>query len=413
MAKKIPPAASHFSPEQLQATEDNALATVASVGADEQADLVDAWVAAGNVAAVAAVAREDGAPAPARKAARRGVNVLKSRGISVPEKNTVARPFARTNEPPRQIEARYIPFEAGVRGSVLTIFTRAVGKDCEFVDVFFSDDAGITRAGGGTLSHSKLREWESERRVNRGYDAIPVPIEWARWRLGQARLQNGRSGVLLPLELDRFQHLLTPVPSSDPGHPAAQLGLSAEADPVRVARSLSLHLEPEFRAFGLPREVMQEMLSEVGKRLASLGRNAEQGEVEQFIEEEKRAATDRFFQEDVRKQLAAQMYDLLLSVHHRLGKDKALDLLATREAVLTAGLITQPPSEIPFLVGFFDKTLAMLINEGNGQLSIPMPRPAPNAGPVLSPDQLAAVEAARQGALPLPRRDAPVGIRGG
>ncbi|MCS6902271.1 MAG: hypothetical protein RMJ98_21670 [Myxococcales bacterium] len=398
MAKKISTPFSHFSPEQLQVTEENALATVTSVGADEQADLVDAWVAAGNVAAVAAVAREDSAPAPARKAARRGIHVLKSRGITVPEKNTVARPFAHTHHPPRQIEARYAPFEAGIQGSVITIFSRVIGKDCEFVEVFFSDSAGITRAGGGTLSHSKLREWEASRRFRRGYDAVPVPIEWARWRLGQARQQNRRSGVLLPLELERFQHLLTPIPSSDPGHPAAQLGLSAEAEPVRVARSFSLHLEPEFRAFRLPQEVMQEMLSEVGKRLAALGRNAEQNEIEQFLEEEKRAAADRFFQEEVRKRLADQMYDLLLSVHHRAGREKALDVLATREAILTAGLITRPPSEIPFLVGFFDKTLAMLIHEGNGQLSIPMPRSISTTRPVLSAEQLAAIEGARQGA---------------
>lgn len=386
MAKKNTPTASHFSPEQLQATGDGALAVVAAAGADEQADLIDAWIAAGNVDAVARVAQEEGAPGPARKAARRGLNVLKSRGIAIPEKNTVARPFAPQAQE-RQIEARYIPFEAGAQGSVITIFTRVTGKDCDFVDVFFNDGAGITRAGGGAISHSKLREWEASRRTNRGYDAVPVPVEWARWRLAQARLQNARSGLLVPLDVDRFTHLLTPVPAADPGHPASKLGLETGPDPVRVARSLSLHMEPEFQAFLLPRALMQEMLSEVGKQFATLGREPQQEEADRFIDQEKRAATDRFFQEDVRRQLAAQMLDLVLPIHHRLGKERALDLLATREAVLTAGLITQPPSEIPFLVGFFDKTLAMMVRETNGQLSIPMPRPVSGGGPVLSQEQ--------------------------
>lgn len=392
MAKNSP--SSHFSSEQLQATAEQALSIVAAIGADEQADLIDAWITAGNVAAVARIAQQDNAPSAARKAARRGINVLKSRGVAIPEKSTTARPFARPQE--RQIEARFIPFEAGVQGSVVTLFTRTVGRDCQFVDIFFNDAVGITRAGGGTLSYSKLQEWEAERRRNRGYDAITVPVEWARWRIAQARQQNQRSGLLLPLELDRYKQLLEPVPTSNPGHPAASLGLETIVDSARVEKSLQLHMEPEFRSFLLPQAIMQEMLGEVGKRISLLGRQAEQSEVEAFIDEEKRAATDRFFQENIRQQLADQMNDVLLSIYHRLGKERALDLLATREAILTAGLITQPPREIPFLVGFFEKTLAMMVSESNGQLSIPLPAPTTNAGPVLSQEQLAAVEAARQ-----------------
>jgi hypothetical protein len=394
MVKKPNAPASHFSLAQLQASAEEALSVVKSIGADEQADLIDAWVAAGNVAAIARVAQEETAPAPARKAARRGVNVLKSRGISVPEKNTTARPFAQPTT--RQIEAWYVPFGAGAQGSVITLFTRAVGKDCEFIDVLFNDALGVTRANGGTISYSRLREWESNQSKRRGYEAVNVPVAWARWRIAEARRQNSKSGVLLPLELDGFSHLLSPVPAADPGHPADQLGLEANADTVRVAGSLTLHNEPEFRQFLLPQNVLQEMLGEVGKQISTLGRQPEQSEIEAFLEQQKKAATDRFFQQEVRQQLADQMRDVLVSVHRRAGKERALDLLATRDAVLNAGLITQPPSEIPFLVAFFDKTLAMMVSGSNGQLRIPLPRPAANAGPVLSQEQLAAVEAARQ-----------------
>ena len=49
------------------------------------ADLVDEWVARKNVAAVLEIAMDDGAPTLVRKAARRGINVLKSRGVPIPE----------------------------------------------------------------------------------------------------------------------------------------------------------------------------------------------------------------------------------------------------------------------------------------------------------------------------------------
>lgn len=387
-------APSSFSPEQLQALADAALAHLAPLDQEQQGALVDAWVGAGNAAAVDRAASDD-APPSARKAARRGLNVLKSRGVAIPERSTTARPLQRTGE--STLEAWFVPFEAGVQGSVLTLMRKAVGREIEFVDVFFNDAVGIFRAGGGELSSSRHKQWESDRRRNRGYDAVQVPVEWARWRIGQARQQNARSGLLLPLELDRYADLIGKAPAADPGHPADGLGLEASNDPVRVARSQSLHMEPEFRAFLLSSETMQEMLSYVGQRISSLGRQPEQDEITRFIDLEKLAATDRFFQDAIRRQLATQMLDVVPSVHARLGRDRALDLLAAREAILAAGLITQPPSEIPFLVAFFDKTLALLVQQNNGQLNIPLPRPNPAAGPVLSAEQLAAVESTRQG----------------
>src|SRR6187431_2588109 len=66
----------------LSASADNALAALEHAGENAVA-LVEAWVKAGNAAAVAQAA--DSAEGAARKAARRGLNVLKARGVSVPE----------------------------------------------------------------------------------------------------------------------------------------------------------------------------------------------------------------------------------------------------------------------------------------------------------------------------------------
>jgi reactive intermediate/imine deaminase len=397
MAKKdVSVHGSSFSNELLQSKAETALDAVNGVGADEQADLVDAWVAAGNIAAVARVAQEDDAPAPARKAARRGLNVLKSRGIRVPEKSNVARPLKAATE--RTLEARFLPTDAG-GNAVISIVARTPGKETYLVDVVFSEGRGISRVSGGMLSNSRLRQWETESRRTRGYSHVEVPLEWARWRVAELRHQNARSGLLLPLELDNFSDLLLPTPAAPQPHPslALQLDPQGEGDATaRVARSIGLHDEPEFRAFLVPREAIAEVLRRVGERLVETAAQPTQEHVDPLLDQELAAAVDRFFEPEARKQLAERMLDAMLSIHRRAGVERAKDVAAARLAVLNAGLITQPPREIGFLRGFFDKTLSLLAAQSQGRLNIPMPARQQAAGQVLSADQLAAIDSARE-----------------
>ena len=79
--------ASDFDSKLLSAAASDALSSLSKVGA-KAPQLVEAWVKSGNAAAVSEAAeRADGA---ARKAARRGLNVLKARGIAVPEQARVS-----------------------------------------------------------------------------------------------------------------------------------------------------------------------------------------------------------------------------------------------------------------------------------------------------------------------------------
>src|SRR3954471_22502457 len=73
---------SSFATEQLEASADGALEVARAAGADATA-LVEAWVKVSNAAAVQAVA--DLGEGAARKAARRALNVLKARGVNIPE----------------------------------------------------------------------------------------------------------------------------------------------------------------------------------------------------------------------------------------------------------------------------------------------------------------------------------------
>ncbi|MFI5299980.1 MAG: hypothetical protein ACHREM_17975, partial [Polyangiales bacterium] len=87
----------------LHVTADNAVSIAAATAADAQPALVEGWLAAKNVEAIAAVARDDAAPGPARKSARRAIAILKSRGVAIPDHAQVTRVALR---PEVVVEAR-------------------------------------------------------------------------------------------------------------------------------------------------------------------------------------------------------------------------------------------------------------------------------------------------------------------
>jgi hypothetical protein len=66
------------------------------------------------------------------------------------------------------------------------------------------------------------------------------------------------------------------------------------------------------------------------------------------------------------------MKDSALSVLAREGEGKTLEVVATMKRVKAAGLITDPPHQLGFLRGFFDKALAVLLAQNNGHLEIPV-----------------------------------------
>lgn len=387
----------HFSAEILNASAERALTAVASVGADEQADLVDAWLKGKNVDAIAAVARENDAPAPARKAARRAVNVLKSRGVTVPEARAVARPMA-ASEATRRVEARLQPLDPS--GHIIyTVLSLAEGKETRVVDVVVAPSVGILRVSGGSLSPSKYREWEKTTRQRRGFAPAPVDPAFARHRIEQAKADNAKSGALVPLELAQFDDLLGGAPSTEPPHPVAAAGLSLEPAGWKdyLAKSAELHLEPEL-AWVMPSpEAFQELLAKLGERVAAAGGKEPDGETfNTFLREEVAAATDRFFSSEVREVLAARLLDAAASVLFRAGKEHAEKVLAVRQGVLTAGLVTDPPRDIAFLRGAFEKVFSAMVRQSGGQISLPLPRAAGESDATkLSADQLAAIESAK------------------
>src|SRR5262249_46491249 len=78
-------AAPTFPAPWLEAAAERERAVVGQAGEGGEG-LVGGWVAGKNEGAVAEIAADEGAPRPARKAARRGLGWLKPRGVKPPER---------------------------------------------------------------------------------------------------------------------------------------------------------------------------------------------------------------------------------------------------------------------------------------------------------------------------------------
>ena len=154
-----------------------------------------------------------------------------------------------------------------------------------------------------------------------------------------------------------------------------------------------MHGLPEFQGWLPPKQAVDEMLFEVGKTLTP-GEAPDQAQLQETLSAQVIAATDRYFTPEQRARLVSAMKDSALSVLAREGEAKALELVATMTCIENAGLITDPPSEVPFLRMFFDKAVAVLLSQGQGSLKIPIPNapPAPLEGEAGLPEQVGEVD---------------------
>jgi hypothetical protein len=140
-------------------------------------------------------------------------------------------------------------------------------------------------------------------------------------------------------------------------------------------QSANLHQLPEFRGWLPTRQAVDEMLGKVGETITS-GTEPDPNEMQEKVQAELLAATDRYFTPERRAQLVRAMKDSAYSVFQRDGESKALEVVALMNTIENAGLITDPPQEIPFLRGMFEKAISIMLAQGNGSLRIPVARSA-------------------------------------
>jgi hypothetical protein len=361
--------------EQLEASGETALHALERAGT-QGLSLIDAWIRRGNAAAVSEVAeRSSGA---ARKAARRGLNVLRARGVPIPQTPHVAMlSSAKVDE---MLEAWLLAPDA--TGSImLVIAAHTPSSRYRAVLAYLNAALGVQRADYVEAAWSQLKETMSRTAANSGVKPVKVPVEWARARIAAARERNRESRMLEPLGMDRAKSLLEPLPETPPVHPLDEEGLELTIEDARelAKASAALHRLPEFRSWMPVREAVDQMMVEVGKSL-SPGEQPERTLIEELLRRELDAAADRYFSPQGREQLAQAMKDSALSVLEREGEQTALEVVATIKCIEQAGLITDPPHEVPFLRAFFEKAVAVLAAQGQGNIRIPVPAQAPLDG---------------------------------
>ncbi len=363
-----------FDESTLQIDVEGALAALENAGA-KGPDLVQQWIAAGNAGAVNCIAEHGSGPA--RKAARRGLNVLKSRGVEIPHAPRKASLVQRQVHP---VEALLLsPDSAGIR--LLAFTQRQSGGSCRASLVFVRDGQGVLRVENSQTTLSKLRASISKALPGAGYEPVAVPLEWARDKVARARAAHTAKGAPEPMGFDNAKALLEPVPESTPEHPFDAEGFEfADDDARELAKdSGALHHLPEFRAWMPGSDAVRELLTKVGSHLDPEA-PAEQEEVSKLLKSEMLSSTDRYFTEDRRNDLISWMKDAGISLLAREGEGTALKVAATIQVIGSCGITTNPPQEVPFLRAFFEKAVSVMMAQAGGRLNIPVPRANAAAG---------------------------------
>ncbi len=353
-------------PQWIAATADNAVSILKSAGPAAEA-LVDAWLNANNVAAVAAAGQSEDLSGPGRKASRRALGVLKARGVALPERSkTEASTAARPGEE-EVIEATFS--SADGRGTTsITISRRKGGERAHIAEVIMREGVGVLNASSGWMSRSQIKEAHQRIADSTGVPPATIPPEWARFKIAQAKAENAKSGALVPLGLERCKDLLEPAPASAPKHPLADLEAEAgEAGEVSAA----LHAEPEIRTWMPEGRALDEMIRKVGEKLSAAD-TEDAKKVDDVLKEEIKLATDRYFTPEQRALVASRLRDAAISIRQRAGDERAKEVLRAAKAIEAAGLITSPPSDIEFLRVFFQKGLSLLAQQQGGQLRVPV-----------------------------------------
>lgn len=351
----------------VRATADEALSAVEKAGARAQ-ELVEAWVRAGNAQAVAVVAERGSGPP--RKAARRGAQVLGARGIKVEAAPRVVRVTTEAADAVTT-EAWLVPPDPN--GVVLIVIaTRSPTSRALSGFFYLRTGYGIEEASVGELSGHKLKE-ALRRAASIGLEPVSISPAYARQRVVEERRRLAELKLPEPLSMMSAEELLAPLPASPEPHPLDAEGLElADDDAAELAKKSSLlHQLPEFRSWLPDRNVVSELLSNLGTELGPDGTKDEE-KVARVMGEAIRAATDRYFTPERRAGILALMKDSALGVLKSHGEVRALEVVATMKAIEACGLITNPPHEVPFLRAFFEKAVLTLAMQNGGRLSVPV-----------------------------------------
>lgn len=350
----------------LDVSYEGAFDVVKSTPEDKLEALVQAWVAHRNAAAIAAIAGREDAPATARKAARRAINVLKSRGVAIPDRPAVV---AAIGKPSFTLEARAL-FPDGRGAQIWWIAKIATTGGTDVVEVTTVDTHGIVQVNRGNPSAGNLRQLWQGWVARAGRAPSVVPIEYARKRIAEARAASLAKKQVLPMGLDAARELLgdgTPgaIPAPIQGEQLA-LPTDEAAFKARIDGSMHLHEEPEFASWMPDDPAGVALLQSINERVQALGvipgsapDEEQQKQIDATVNEAIDEAANAYFSDERKKLYVTRLADAAWSLYQAGLVDRAIDALLVGQAIEKAGVISDRPSEIPFVRGLFVKLIAI------------------------------------------------------
>jgi len=350
----------------LNVSYEGAFDVVQKTPEDRQEALVQAWVAHRNAAAVAAIAIRDDAPAVARKASRRAINVLKSRGVAIPDRPKVV---ATLGKPAFTIEARAL-FPDGRGAQIWWIAKIANTGGTDVVEVTTVDRQGIVQVNRGNPSAGNLRQLWAGWVARAGRAPSEMPLEYARKRIAEARAMTIARKAVLPMGLDAARELLGDGLLAKVAHPIEGEDLVLPTDEAavkaRMERSMHLHEEPEYASWMPDDAAGVALLQSINERVQALGimpgispDEEQQKQIDTTVNEAIDEAANAYFDDDRKKLYVARLRDAAWSLYQAGLIDRAVDSLLVGQAIEKAGVISDRPSEIPFIRGMFVKLIAI------------------------------------------------------
>jgi hypothetical protein len=287
----------------------------------------------------------------ASSAAKRGLAILRSRGIEVemaPQGEAVFKTDAELEEVPCLLTTH-----DGHGDRVLWIPKPMRGGGLQLVSLIFSDTVGVVRVETVELSRKalrRLRDRLGHRGGMQGVSLVEIPLKRAQ---GYVALARSRTPSGLSIEDEAQLTHLIGAPEDAAAPAAADPELPAPLEEGRLLESASLHEEIEARQWSPEQDTMRSFdlrLEEIATSRLFLDDDQRHGQVQSAIDR----AADAFFTGERAARWVARLFDLSDALR-LLGVHGAAERAAAAARALRRGAV---PSSVPFCRRMFDKLVA-------------------------------------------------------
>ncbi|MGB1699877.1 MAG: hypothetical protein ACPHRO_07990, partial [Nannocystaceae bacterium] len=271
---------------------------------------IDALATSQDVAGLAAY--ESHADKKVRKAAKKALHVLKSKGVSMPERaagtswSVGSLTALRGDLSDRaMLDARSTP------GATRLILSQAEPEEgASLMIALVGPDGRLLDFSSGYQTDGQrsrmLRDWE------RGFEGREIPVEYIKARIGWSRRRTIELGFSVPQGFDAFQERMGALPDEAPDSPVASLLEGAESGEVQEIDALV--------AAGVPRwPILFEARGLIEKLNAAAGERKD-GEAEEMSEAQRReiyldaVRDDEAVREGIAGPVVSRFEDAILSL---------------------------------------------------------------------------------------------------